>query len=139
MTQRIYKTGSKWALWRWKHLRFEGRLYLSRLHLIQTPLGSIFLHWIYEPDPNIHLHNHPVHFLSILFRGTYFEVRGNSQVRRIKYFNYKNAHDFHKIISVYHEPIVTLVFASWKIQDWGFDTAAGFAVWTEYDQRADVT
>lgn len=72
MTKRLYKSGSKWAFWRWAE---STLLYMRRLMLVHTPLGGCMLNWISRPDPHPDLHDHPVNFVSFILRGWYKERR----------------------------------------------------------------
>lgn len=128
---RLYKSGSKWAFWRWTSVPTG---YINRLHFVHTPIGSICIHWLNHEDPEPHLHNHPVNFLSLILPGGgYYELRKDGCYRRF-WFNYIRAKDFHKIISVLPRT-VTVCFMSPKIQDWGFQTSEGFVPWKEYNKR----
>lgn len=63
--RRTYKSGSRWAVWRWAE---SPLLYMKRLHLLHTPLGGVMLNFISKPDPWSDMHDHPVNFISILLR-----------------------------------------------------------------------
>src|SRR4249919_419993 len=69
---RMYKTGSKWALWRWS---WAPDKFIVRLHLLKTPWFAICMHWINHADAEPFLHDHPVSFLSVILRGWYDEAR----------------------------------------------------------------
>src|SRR5262245_57492885 len=64
--RRLYRSGTKWCVWRWTDVDSE---YITRLHLIKTPWFAICLHWINKPDAEPYLHDHPVSFLSVILRG----------------------------------------------------------------------
>jgi len=51
----------------------NGEIYLTRLHLFQTPWFSCMLHWILRADPQPDLHDHPNAFMAIVIRGGYEE------------------------------------------------------------------
>lgn len=70
---RRYKSGWRWCTMRWTDVVLNGETYLRRLHLVQTPLFSVMLHWILTPDPQPDLHDHPVDFWSFVLRGGYKE------------------------------------------------------------------
>lgn len=46
---RLYKSGSRWTLWRWAR---SPLLYMRRLHIVHTPWGGVILNWISRPDPH---------------------------------------------------------------------------------------
>lgn len=138
---RTYRTGSRWAFWRWTVTDSE---YLTRLFLVHTPVGSICLHWIHKPDPEPYLHDHPVSFFSVILRGWYTEWRakGNGQrhLRSHYLFNFIRAseNDRHTIALVYPHTL-TLAFMGPKRREWGFHTPAGWIYWRDYyrAQRAN--
>jgi hypothetical protein len=135
--RRVYTSGTRWCLWRWTDVDWQGQLYLRRLHLFQTPGGALMLHWIKTPDPHPDPHDHPVSFLSITLRGAYYEEwRGEEYddpaPRWIRNrFRFRRATDIHKITDA--EPgTLTLVFAGPVVRCWGFHTARGFIPWKTY-------
>lgn len=141
---RLYKSDSRWAFWRWT---ITPSWYIIRLHLLKTPWFAIMLHWINRPDPEPHLHDHPVSFLSLILRGGYEEERERKEsygdfwgawptVRLIRHrwANYIHATDKHRI--VYVKPhTLTLCFAGPKVREWGFYTPSGFIPWKEYNRK----
>lgn len=142
MKRRKYKSGTRYAFWRWSEVDSE---YIVRLHLVKTPWGAICLHWINKPDAEPYLHDHPVSFLSLVLRGGYEEERasahpGESAIYDHKWFNYITAdqRDTHRITHV--EPgTVTLCFMGPKTREWGFHTEDGWVWWKDYyaKQRAE--
>lgn len=119
--------------------------YITRLHLVKTPWFAVCLHWIHKPDPEPHLHDHPVSFLSVVLCGGYDEVRRRqSQYRahmhRVRRFNVVHAsyYDRHTIVTVKPHTL-TLCFMGPKVREWGFHTTTGWVYWKDYyaAQRAD--
>ena len=147
--RRRYRSGTRWGLWLWTDIILAGDLYLRRLHLVKTPWCSIFLHWIYRPDRQRHLHDHPVPFLIFILRGSYIEERptrlnpelGPTSLCRRRWFNVLRTNSRHRIVAVHggsrdpSGPVLTLCFAGPPRRDrpWGFHTEDGFVPWTEYD------
>lgn len=131
-SQRKYKSGSKWSLWRWTDIFLAGTAtpYLSRLHIVQTPFGAIMLHWINSPDPQSDEHDHPVTFISLLLRGSYDELR-NGRRRTVRWLNFIRASDQHRITAT-HGRVLTLALASRNLRPWGFHTTNGWVAWREY-------
>lgn len=126
---RLYRTGTRWCVWRWTITDSE---YITRLHILKTPWFSICLHWINKPDPEPWMHDHPVSFFSIILRGGYSELR-NGVWRNRACFNFIRAssNDIHKITFV--EPhTLTLCFMGPKTREWGFHTPQGWVHWREY-------
>lgn len=139
---RRYESGQRWTLWRWTDVRVGGALYLRRLHLVQTPLFSIMLHWIVMADPEPDLHDHPVDFLSVMLRGGYDEyVPSKGAVSGIVCrtwprwsWHSMRATDRHRIVKVQPNTL-TLVFAGPVVRAWGFWTPEGFMPWRHYARR----
>lgn len=133
MTRRKYRTGSRYAFWRWSD---TDSGYLTRLHIVMTPWFALCLHWLHKPDPEPHLHDHPVHFLSLILRGGYYEARqrgGTIRYQRRRWWNWVCASrdDRHSI--KYVEPrTLTLCFMSGKKREWGFHTPSGWVYWRDY-------
>lgn len=102
---------------------------LDRWRLIQTPLGGIYVHFIYREDLDPVPHDHPWRFTSIILRGGYTEEvhrKPGHMPRSFKLIE-RHAGDLHRfplrwahrIVAV--EPgTVTLVFVSRKLRTWGF-------------------
>lgn len=114
---RLYKSGTKWCIWRWTQVDSE---YITRLHIIKTPWFAVCLHWINKPDEEPFLHDHPVSFLSFIIRGGYVENR-NGLIKTRNWFNFIRAsvNDVHRIDLV-KPNTVTLCFMGPKVREWGF-------------------
>lgn len=125
--ERKYKSGSKWAWWRWT---YTDSGYITRLHIVMTPLFAICVHWINKPDPEPYLHDHPVSFLSLVLKGWYQETRWESSAivgdilysHKVSRWNFLRAHfnDRHTIYDVAPGGCVTLALMTRKKRDWGF-------------------
>lgn len=138
---RLYKSGSVWAFWRWTFTQAE---HITRFHLIKTPWFAICLHWIHKPDPEPDLHDHPVTFLSIILKGWYSEWRqrswvGGGYLRRVwrKRYNWIEARsdDKHSIACVSPGGCLTLCFMGPKVREWGFHTNEGWMYWKDYNKK----
>lgn len=158
MTRRKYMSGTRWCLWRWTDVDSE---YITRLHVLKTPLFAICLHWINKPDPEPYLHDHPVSFLSIILRGWYAEKRVIPGTRAPRFglrrwFNWIRAtpDDRHTIVQVAPGGALTLCLMGPKTREWGFHcidetsarlstsrdhTERGWTYWRDYHhaQRAE--
>lgn len=142
---RKYRTGSRWALWRWSDVDSE---FITRLHLVMTPWFAVCLHWIRKPDPEPYLHDHPVTFFSLILRGRYLEERerviwGDTDTlylaKRV-WWNFIRAtpNDRHTIRAC--DPrTLTLAFMGPKVRNWGYHTPKGWVYWRDYyaAQRAE--
>jgi hypothetical protein len=136
---RQYKSGSKWALWRWT---YTPSGYITRLHLLKTPWFAVCLHWLNGPDPEPDLHDHPVTFLSLVLRGGYRELRRRGTHTFTNYVYRHNviratALDCHRIEEVC-PGTVTLCFMGPKRREWGFHTPEGWVYWKDYNRKYDL-
>lgn len=130
--RRRYASGTRWCAWRWTDVCLRGETYLERLHLVQTPWFTLMLHWIRRPDPQPHLHDHPVSFASLLLRGGYVEAR-QGDVRRRRRLTFLRATDRHRIIEV--DPrTITLVLAGPVVREWGHWVGERWVPWREYQR-----
>lgn len=142
---RKYKSGSRWAFWRWTEVP-SG--YITRLHVLKTPWFAVMVHWLNHPDPEPYLHDHPVSFLSLILRGSYCEVhttnRPGNAVRtadgsyvvmtRRAWFNWVPYHKRHTIVAVAPRT-TTLCFNGPARQVWGYYTPEGKISWKDYVQE----
>lgn len=133
LKNRLYKSGSIWAVWRWTDVPTG---HIVRLHLLKTPWFAIDLHWLINPDPENHLHDHPVSFLSIILHGSYVELRslmGQKVFQYHRWFNYISAeyNDCHRIVGV-DKNTLTLCFMGPKIREWGFHVKDHWVYWKDY-------
>lgn len=132
---REYKSGMEWCVWRWT---FTPSGYITRLHLVKTPLGALMVHFINGPDPEPHMHDHPVTLLSIILRGGYLEMRPRSRPPSglsffwRRWYNLIRATTIHQIVSV-KPRTVTFCFVGPKVRDWGFHTPEGWVYWKDYN------
>lgn len=126
MTRTTKKPGRdlKWVFVTWFHIG----TYLSRLKIISTPFGGIYLHKIKTPDNDHITHCHPWRFVSIVLRGGYWEVRRDPMTlnlvrRRVKHVSVMRTHESHYIEALLRpngKPTWTLVFVGRRVRTWGF-------------------
>lgn len=134
---RKYKSGTAWCVWRWTDTDSE---YILRLHVLKTPLFAVCLHWIFKPDAEPWLHDHPVSFLSIILRGGYAELRQTLRTvpsyRVHRWFNFicASERDKHRIVFCRHNTL-TLCLMGPKTRDWGFHMPQGWMMWKGYYAR----
>ncbi len=139
MESRKYKSGWRWCLFRWTDVDpvGDGKTYLTRFHIFQTPYCSCMVHWLHLADPQPHLHDHPNDFLSVVLKGGYveaFPASDNSDEtieKTVRRFNLVRATDRHKILSVKPHTI-TLVFANRVRREWGFWVNGELVKWRDY-------
>jgi hypothetical protein len=146
-SKRVYKSGSRFAFWRWT---YTPSGYITRLHVIMTPWFAICLHWINKPDAEPHLHDHPVSFLSLLLRGWYRESR--VRIKRPARFQLATQFvlepwalrlhgnlvrasddDMHRIVEVAPGGALTLCFMGPVRRKWGFHTPDGWVYYKDYN------
>lgn len=118
---------------------------ITRLRLIQTPLGGIYVHFIYREDLDRDPHDHPWNFASLILRGGYTEElhknphTGRAGAEQASYerwsFHKFPLHHAHRIRHV--EPgTATLMFVGPKCRTWGFYDATGD--WIDYREYLGV-
>jgi hypothetical protein len=139
---REYKSGSRWALWRWTFVPSD---FITRLHILKTPWFALVLHWIKRPDPEPWLHDHPISFLSIVLRGWYFEDRqkyredgtGWRWSSGLRYWinRVRASEDDRHTIKACHPKTLTLCFMGPKTREWGYHTPEGWVYWKDYNDR----
>lgn len=123
-----------WALLHREEIARDGRPYLTRWRLIQTPLFAAYLHRFWAPDHDEDFHDHPWDFVSIVLAGGYVEERGwplRVERRGRGSVAYRRAEDLHRIASVI-VPTWTLVLCGRRRREWGFQTPHGWVQWEEY-------
>lgn len=128
----------------------DQSLYMERFILLSRQgenAGHVRLHHICTADYNLHMHDHPFSFYTVLLTGWYLEARPAERnpcfnsigtennvltLRKPGSIAYRHACDRHKIISVGPDTW-TLVFAGPLRQWWGFYTRAGKVFWRDYE------
>jgi hypothetical protein len=151
------RTSPRWAFMEGFQVAKNGRPYLDRLRLLQTPLLGVYLHRIHVPDADRDPHDHPWWFASLVLSGGYDElvwdhpedigrpaardairwarsrVRGRWSLRTIRR---SQAH----MITDVRGQLWTLVLTGPRRSSWGFWTDGGFVDWRDYlkGQSEDV-
>lgn len=123
--------------------RFEIEDGNGNIYMIRYSIGNhIKLHKFLRQDKDC-MHDHPWAFLSIILKGSYFEVTPKSKdeimwTKARKYsapcILYRPAKWIHKI-DVF-EPCWSLVINFKKVKSWGFFTKKGFMPWRKYIDTA---
>jgi len=132
--KRLYKSGSKFALWRWTQ---TDTGYITRFHLLKTPWFAICLHWLNHPDPEPYDHDHPVTFLSLILRGWYREQRTvtltTTHTVKHRWYNFIRATPTfaHTIVEVAPKTL-TLAIMGPKTREWGYHLPGGWMHWKTY-------
>lgn len=104
-----------------------GVIHFQRYHLFSTPWFHCYLHKIYQPDQDLHLHSHPWRFWGIILKGGYVEKTAQGlKTRKVGSWGGGNEKYFHKIDSLLSPCSISLFFTGRKTYPWGYHTAEGF-------------
>jgi hypothetical protein len=139
-----YKTSSDWSFMSWIDIPSKvnpGHVYLRRLRVLGTPLFSIYVHFIFEKDPDLHPHDHPWRFWSFILRGGYDEevhtrINMLDWNKEMKTWRRWTLHRFelswaHKITYI-QRGTISLIFTGRRVHKWGFYTTSGFVPYDKY-------
>lgn len=128
---RKYKSGSRYAFWRWSECG-----HLTRLHLFKTPKHALMIHWIHAKDPYDDLHDHPVFLRTWVIRGGYMETVFGKGTRIWKRWSSHEIHPGyrHKLISV-KPGTITLCWVFSESMDWYYFTTEGPIPWRDYQHQ----
>src|SRR5690606_17757961 len=98
----------------------------QRYLLFSTPWFHCYLHRIYQPDFDAHLHSHPWKFWGIILSGGYLEETPAGVRRRGRgSWGGGDPQYFHKIKTLL-KPTTSLFFTGKKVYPWGYQTSQGF-------------
>ncbi len=112
-----------------------GILHFQRRLIFCIPKKNInlFLHRISKADEDLHEHDHPWSFYSLILSGGYVEqADGKFHDRRAGSLAKKNAEETHKIHKLLKNPTYTLVLTFGKRRLWGFKTEHGWLDFQKY-------
>lgn len=151
-------SSSRWGFMKRMTLRrADGKAYLDRLRIVQTPWFGIYLHRMEATDPGRDLHDHPWPFATFVLRGGYHEWRapirtaglladcaelypktakpGHVETRvpgRPRRMRLDEAHTIFELLRV---PTWTLVFVGRRVRNWGFyvPATAGVGHYVHHD------
>lgn len=139
------RASPRWAVMEGFQVAKDGRPYLDRLRLVQTPLGSVYLHRIHRPDADRDPHDHPWWFASLVLSGAYDEAvwddprqRFVTRCRRRGRWSLRSLsrRQAHRITDV-HGTLWTLVLTGPRRSSWGFWTDGGLVDWRDYLKGQD--
>lgn len=111
----------RWYIWPWK--RRGDRL-------------SVYLHWIRQPDPGRHMHDHPSWSITIVLRGWYAErfMGGFDRYNGPLSIRYRPAWEAHTIEDVAPGGCWTIWIRGRLYRKWGFWlTDDHWVEWDEYE------
>jgi len=121
----------------------SGKLIFRRWELLRTPWFSVFLHGMYarEGDQDLHCHDHPWSFFSMVLWGGYFEVQHNTaeqwfRTRGIGSMAFQKASgQCHRILGLLGAKSYSLVVAGRRTRAWGYWTQDGWVDNVTYRKR----
>lgn len=102
----------------------KGVLHFRRWRIMETPWFGIYIHGIYKADKDLHLHDHPWNYMSVVLKGAYLEaskVDGEIRMARPVQWKWNNATRFHKIALLVTPSVYTLFITGKKYREWGYD------------------
>lgn len=131
---------ARWALMQRHWVRVDGRPFLRRRQIVQTPWFSLLLTRIYGPDTGRDPHDHSRWFLSLRLSGRYRETvftdPGDLSACYTAVRHRWTAHvmpaDRAHVITEVTAPLRTLVFAGRHRGTWSFWTMDGKIDWKDY-------
>jgi hypothetical protein len=98
----------------------NNRPYLNRFILFKCKWFGIYLHNILEADPDLHLHDHPWNFVTLILSGGYKEeLAGGWQWNVAGSVAKRKLGDYHRIAEVFGGTW-SLIFIGRTQKDWGF-------------------
>lgn len=112
--------------------------YLKRWYILpRNNWFNIYLHKFCRSDDDRALHDHPYDNMSILLRGTYYEVLRGSfmpDVRRRRPFRpvFRRAETAHRIVLLDNQPAWSLFVTLRRRRDWGFHCPNGWVPWQKF-------
>jgi len=114
----------------------EGALHFQRWRLLQTPWFAIYIHRIYRHDEDVHCHDHPWSFVSIILGGGY-DVTYPGWLGWTSPFivSVNKSTKFHQITRLHKVPTTTLVFTGPRNREWGYDVDGEWVHHKEYRSR----
>jgi hypothetical protein len=134
------KPSPRWAFMQGFQVVKNGRPYLDRLRIVQTPWFSVLLHRIHTPDLDRDPHDHPWWFTSLILSGSYEERIWDDpdrlnwvRTRRRPRFSLRAVRftEAHRITAV-DGLLWTLVLTGPRRREFRFWTPAGPVDWREY-------
>ena len=115
----------------------DGVLHFRRWQVIKTRWFAIYIHGIYKADEDLHLHNHPWKFVSLILKGSYIERLPGHVInpRLAGTWVYRDTTRFHQIDSLLSPKVYTFNIM-WGFKDtWGYMVRDTFIDHKEYRER----
>jgi hypothetical protein len=116
----------------------EGELHFQRWRLLQTPLGSVYIHRIFKADEDLHCHDHPWSFVGIILNGGYVARKlcadGSSKYESSTVSINKST-AFHQITRMLKVPTTTFVITGPRNREWGYSVDGEWIHHKEYRKK----
>lgn len=114
----------------------DGVLHFKRWNILSTRFFSIYLHGIYMPDDDKHLHSHPWIFISLVLFGSYTEELDGFGLNKRRPGNiaFRRAEQYHKIHTLHSKKVYTLNLMWGRQETWGYKVDGKFVDHVTYRQ-----
>jgi len=119
----------------------QGELHFKRWRIWSTRWFNIYLHYINKADEDKHLHDHPWSFWSIILKGGYVELVGETgkhtpskRVRRGLFHMAYRTKNVPHMIGIVESPTYSLVITGPGGREWGYTTEDG---WKDHKNYRD--
>lgn len=105
-----------------------GELHFRRYRLFSTPWVRLYLHKICKEDQDLHMHDHPWNFYSLILKGSYYERYRLGPHYSITMNEFRtpgtivkhDRSDIHQLEYLENSPVWTLVLAYGQYSNWGY-------------------
>jgi len=98
----------------------DGTLHFRRWRVLSTPWFNLYVHAIYRSDEDMHMHDHPWDFISVILKGGYIEnVLHSTRAFKPGDINVHKAEDVHKL-TLLTSPTWTFVLTGRSRRVWGY-------------------
>lgn len=135
-----------------------GEVHFRRWSILSTKWFNIYIHCIYKPDEDKHLHDHPWDFYGIVLKGVYIEeislINTEEFLSMVKsedlptkrifrhplFVVYRKSYIPHKILHILtNKPVWTLIFTTKKNREWGYIGEDGWINHKDYRKKKNET
>jgi len=109
----------------------NGNLHFTRWRLIELPWFGLYIHRILLPDGDLHQHNHPWSFWSLILWGSYLEQVGDRlNERQSGSITFRTAEKYHRVVRT--NGAWTLILRGPRRPSWGYDVDGKHVESAEY-------
>ena len=97
----------------------KGDIHFERYVIFTSRYFNIFIHKIYKADEDKYLHNHPWNIFTMILKGSYIELlESGENIRNLFNCGYRNHKQYHKILKLNSDKVVTLALTFGKRCNW---------------------